>query len=676
MSYRLNDWWLTNPEYVTPKKDDEIGVVIEGDEKVERKYVEFNVTDLTVSPFTYIYRGASSKDKGNSVEIVADLSDEDSGSYLTMYIDDGNNRQGIKIYKNKVTLLDGTSITTDLETAGSFHRYTLSLMEDEFVFTLDKNVLLRQKENPVSTGESQVVVGFPESQTGSYKAKFEYIKYAEGVYTYVILEDVDFEFQLDSAPTFDTINLKTYNKDSFIHHEPTYDGETPEEEEQRKLKEAMFNELPAAWEGVEHICGTYRDGVYDNKGIVHSISIALPQKPDMSMPPFFYRVRIAGDKYTSDYSQTYISSLTKPKLFSTSSDAYYEQEYQLPVPLPGYIFIYDSTTGVVGNEIINYTQADDGVHRIYPTGEGAKVILPPIPVSDNWKITLCNIGEYTVLVKSEIGDEMLSVEPKQVVSYEFDTADNKWYSYVEQNIAKFNLRPDVSSEIFKAVYTTHIPSYDYVYTKEYNTGNIATIVNAEASEVAKMFTAQQNQAEMLNIFKAENNDFTERWKSIYNLSETLFKNRAEMRDAFQVLIGNSLEQMRKYNIEQVLTALTGSKPDIIEYKDKIFNILWSTADFREQPQSRRYQLADPDHPSYYVNPFIVYDGADKHYTWHVKVYDPYNMQYSQELIKQVLQLYKPGWTHVIIDFYDVEGAPIRKKYVYWYDSYLNATYNL
>lgn len=680
MSYRLNDWWLTNPDYVTPKKGDEVGVEIveiEGEEqKVERKYVTFDVPDLSVEPFTYIYRGASSADKGNSVEVVADLSEVDSTeNYLAVYIDDGTYRQGIKIYKGKVVLLDGSDQKTVENAAATAHRYTLSMLDGKFVCYFDKKKIFTPEEVPASSGESRLVVGFPESQSGSFKAKFEYIKYAEGVYTYVNLEDVDFEFQLDSAPTFDTVNLKTYNRASFIKTPPNYDDETAEEREIREKNEEMYEDLPNAWDPVEHVCGSYVNGEYDHKGIVNSISIALPQKPDMALPAFYYRVKIAGEGYNSPYSQTYFSSLTTPEIFPHTADVYYEQAGQFPVPLEGYIFVYDVTDGVAGIERISYTQDDAGMHRLYSTAEGAVIVLPPIPVSDNWKISLCNVGDYTINVQSALGDQLLHVEPKQVVSYEFDTADYKWYSFIEHDIAFFNLRPDISSAIFKSVYTSHIPSYDYVYTKDYNSGNIATIVRAEASEVAKLFTQQQNQSDMLSIYKADNDDFTERWKNIFNLSESLFKNKAEMRDTFQVLVGNSLEQMRAASIERVLMAVTGAKPDIIELKDVIFNIIWSAHDLKEQPHSRKFSLCDKDYPSYYVNPFIVYDKQDQHHTWQVKVYDPYNLQYSQDLIKQIIQLYKPGWTHVIVDFYNAEGEKIQKKYVYWYDNYLKSSYN-
>lgn len=654
-TFKLNDWSLSDVTNVTPKIGDEIG---------SSEYVIFDVPDLSVSPFTYIYQDASSTDKGNSVEIVADLSEVDSDTYLAMYIDDGTNRQGIKIYRNEVKLLDGSSLTTVENPSGEFHRYTITMKEGVFTFAFDKIEV--QTENPIPVQQSQgrkLVIGFPESQSGSCKVKFKYIKYAEGVYKYVVLENTDFELQLDSAPTFNTVNLHTYTKSSF--------DTIPTD--------------PKAWDPLNIVRGNYIADTdsYDGHGLVTAATIKLPQKPDMEMPTFFYRVRFIGD-CTSDYSAVYFNNRSDVYEFSQADQAYYTQDNIDINELPGYVFIFDASADRRGDDKgLFYTLDDHGFHQILALTDLAQIHLPAsrdengeIIIPDNWKITFRSVGERPFTVYSGENAELFKVTEGQVVTMQFDTATGEWITYVEQDPTQFKIHPDVTNEVFKAVYGYHLPAdQDDVYTKSYDTGNAATILRAESRELGKVFSEDMDDSSRTGIFKAPNDLFTERWGNIFQFDKSLFKNQAEMRDILQTLVLNMHGEMLHDNMETVIEAVTGAKPTIIQYKDKVFNTLWSSADIKKLPDSQRYYLYDGEHPSFSVNPFILYGGNDKAYTFQINIYDPYDLQYDRDMVQRIIQLFKPGWTKAVTVFYDAEGHQYQKKYYYGIDNYGEAAYN-
>lgn len=805
MAYMLNDWTLSSPTHVSPQPGDPIG---------SQEYVIFNVPDLSVSPYTYITQTASSSVNGNSVEIVADLSDEDTNSYINMYIDDGTNKQGIKIYSGKVTLLDGTSETILTNTSGTFHRYTISMKQGVFKFWFDKNCLI-EKQTTDATSSAQLFIGFTSGQVGEFIANFKYIKYAYGVYKYLIPSDLDFELQVDSDPSFNTVNLHTYTKSNFEHIKTERDAWDPVSYICGRYKEQagkvtytkigtptivssvvsnlsdanylqvgsdVFNKdisevvvkctldsnairqgentifyktsdnisltIPSTttafseptiyltgpdqaytftdfiptvdvpfWlkytysgttarlyyslNGLDYtLCRTitnvtvtgadgtfiigkgsasgnyfsgsidltetfikvkgsywFRNNAYDGIGIVNSATITLPQKPDMQLPLFYYRVRTTNSDGETAFSQTYLVNKVKPQTIAATQDK---------------ISLF-------------YTSADAGYHALAPLSN-IGVALPQIPVADNWKTTLYNESPYTISIydytvgaayqeepsTTDTSNPYFVIQPYQIVSVTFDTADNKWYITLDKKRCSFSLFPDVTSEIFNAVYHYHIPSYDYVYTKVYDSGNIATLVHAEAKEIANVVSGIQTASENMNIFVAEQDTFAEKWSNVFNLDKSLFKNPSEMRDTFQYLINNLTGQMLKPTMQDVLYAVTGAAPDIIEYKDKLFNLLWSTSD--NVPTDMRYYLYDNSHPSFIRNPFIVYNGAAKEFTFEIRVYDPYNLQYSQELIRQIILMFKPGWTRAVIKFYNEEGETYAEKYYYGIDNYIESAY--
>ena len=133
--------------------------------------------------------------------------------------------------------------------------------------------------------------------------------------------------------------------------------------------------------------------------------------------------------------------------------------------------------------------------------------------------------------------------------------------------------------------------------------------------------------------------------------------------------------MLKTALEVVIEAITGAKPDIIEYKDRYFKHLWSYNTIKKLPVEQTYYLYDEEHPSFRMQPFIVYGGSDKAFTWEIDIYDPYNLKYNQDLITGIIEMFKPAYSFAVVKFYSYEGVPYTKRYYYGIDNYLRSEYN-
>lgn len=649
MNYKLMSWSINSTTNITPKP---------GPYDEFQKYVIFDVPDLSAIPYTYIYKSPNSPSEGNSVEIVADFDDCGTSSKLYLVIDDGLHREGIYIHNSSVSIINTSTVIPVTNPAGEQHRYTITLDESTFTVYFDRKIIYTGAASTEST-KANMYVGFIESQTGKAIVKFSFIKDTKGIFRYIIPEDTDFELQIDSSPKFDSINLKTYTKQDFIS--------VPENKDQ--------------WSPVSYICGNFINGVYDGKGIVQSVTIQLPEKPDAEMPIFYYRVREKYNDIYTDYSCSWLDKSVRPKktdiipvtvsLLDTSVGNTINDSGELLINAD------DTDKEAIKNRNVEeiLDESDAGYFPISPTSENAGIVLPETPLPDLWSVDIYNASDKTVTVYDHIGNSMLKIGPWQINRYEYSITDNIWKTSILQKQGSFSLFPNVTSVVFDSVFNYHIPSYDEVYTKAYGSGNVASIVNAEAAEIDKMYETQKQLSMNVGSFVADRDAFNKKWSNIFSLDKSVFRNAVEMRDAFQVMIQNLQYQTLSRSIEDIIKAVTGVKPEIIEYKNKLFNVLWSKEERERLPLNKRYYLFDPEHPNLEMNPFILYGGADKQFTWQINIFDTFNIGVNKELVKQIISLFKPAWTKAIIVFYTPEGVPEETKYFYGTSDYLNSSYN-
>lgn len=609
--YKINDWTVSNVDYVTPKPNTGPGT---------SGYVTLDIPDLNTEPTTTLtYPSLAPSSTGNSAEIVAKFDDNGTGSHLTFLIDDGVSRAGILIRKGFIALLDGSSITAVHNTDSDTHRYTLTLQNGALNVFFDTNPILSTTttQNPVSTG---ILVGFPEKQNGSAHVDFKYIKRTKGIYKYIKLEDVDFELHIDSVDTFDSPNHKVYTKTDFVN--------PPNE--------------PTSWSPVSFVCGNFTKDGYDGRGLVQAVTVKLPPKQDSAQYTFYYKVRFSDATYTSDFTRTYLTTAVKPTEIS---------------------------------ETLALSDTDLGYKALNPTADNLKVTLPETPVTDGWEIQLYNASSYAIKVYDFLGYEQAAVPAYTVYGYKYSASADNWASYVIYKPQNFVLPADITNIVFDAVFNHHLPAYDDVYTKVFNSGNAADLIKGNATAINDIYSSFMQASANIYNFKADRDDMNLRWKNVFGLDNSLFKNAAEMRDAMQNLVLNLKGEMLKRTVEYLIYCITGAIPKITEYKDVDFNVLQSDREIKQLPREQTYYLFDENMPVFDVNPFVLYGGKDQAFTWQVDVYDPYNLQYSQELVKQLIDMIKPVYSYVILNFYSYEGVPYTKKYYYGIDNYLEAAYN-
>lgn len=636
--YKINDWNVTNIDFLTPKPGSIPG---------SSDFVTFNIPDLTIAPYSNIYTDYSviaTSEYGNSFEVVAKFDDNKSNTYFEMYIADRTNKDGIHIFNGSISYLDGTNVIPVQNTDSDAHKYTLTLQNGLLRVFFDEQMVLQRKTTNTSINP-EMRVGFTKEQTGSAILNLKYVKRAKGVYNYIKPKNIDFELLIDAVDTFDSPNLKTYTKDSF----------------------SIIKQNPESWDTVSLVCGDFGEDGYKFNGLVQSATIHLPPKQDGIEIPFYYKVRFNNTEYTSDFSQTYLTNRIKPEQLVLQPKTISLKE----VPATK-----TTNTKAQTQDIYKILSEKDAGYKAYRIqDEGGNIVLPPTPVSDGWSVQIYNAGETKIHIIDALSYEIAEINPKEIVSCTYSTTNNNWNSCVLQKKQKFVLLPNITNIVFDAVYNHHLPAYDEVYTKAFNSGNAADILRGKATQIDDFYASLRTQYANLSNFTANRDDMNQRWSTVFGLDKSLFKNSADMRDIMQTLLLNVRGELLANVLSYVISAITGANPEIIEYKDIDFNVLWSSADIKRLPMNKTYYLYDDEHPSLDVNPFIVYGGADQAFTYQINVFDPYNLTYNQELIKQIIEMFKPVYSYVVVNFYSSEGLPYTKRYYYGTDNYLEAAYN-
>ena len=378
------------------------------------------------------------------------------------------------------------------------------------------------------------------------------------------------------------------------------------------------------WDPVELICGSKDSGTYDLTGLVYAATIQMPERQPGQSYSFYYRVRFKSPQYKSDFAHSYL--------------------------------IYR----------VKSLQLDDEI-----------VVLPENP-ADGADYTITNTGSIPLFVYRfpyEQGIRLPDIPKYSTVRYTYDKATDNWLVEILYKQAKFLLPYDISKPVFEAVFQKTLPYDGEVYTTDFDSGEAANIINAKAHAEDNFMQYVTEQRRNLSVSGSDIVTGNQRWETVFDLDESLFRNTAEERHAFQCMVENLKGQTMYKTIYNLVYDLTGCAPRITEYKDKIFNVIYSHADSLQKPLSELYYLADDENVSIVANPIILYDQKDRMPTWQIDVYDRYDTQYNREVIKKVIDMYKPAYTKVVLNFYDKDGVLIEERYTYGYANYLRSVFN-
>lgn len=618
--YNLNNWLLSNPDFVDPAPGE---APVAG-----REFVTIDVPDLSSTPLTNLTNGVNiaDSDVGNTLEVVYKFDDNDTGAHTTLFIEDGTNKAGIEVFKGGLRDLTGSTTVAITNLDGDTHRYTLTLKNGVFSVLFDTVEVYSATVAQTSTNK-KLGFGFFETQTGQMTLNIKYIKKTRGIYKYIKPSEIDFELQIDSTNTFDSVNLHTYTKSSFEN----------------------IPDVPDDWDPVSIICGNYTGDGYDFNGLTQAVAVHLPVRQFDSEIPFYYRVRFVGDHYTSDWSNIYLVNRIKPTVLTPINPE------------------------DIRKIALEFTEDSNKYHAILPSEDGLGILLPEIPTTNGLTFTIYNASTYNVKLYSHQYDEKLEkvvyfnqfdLSPNSISNITYDEVTEKWYLSVKNKETSFVLPLNIANLVFTSVFQYHLPAYDFVYTKAYSSGDVANFVRANAYAIDDIFNTFEADRKDIDSFSANRDAFNERWKNVFGLDNSLFKNSADMRDIMQCLLANLNGQLLKAKVAELICDITGAKPFIAEYKDIDFNILGD----------KSYYIYDKEHPLYGKKPFILYGGRPKAFTWEINVFDPYNLQYDFGLVLNILDMFKPVYSYVVVNFYNYEGRPIRRQYVYGYDLYGEAAY--
>lgn len=379
-----------------------------------------------------------------------------------------------------------------------------------------------------------------------------------------------------------------------------------------------------AWEPIELICGSKESGTYDLTGLVYAATVQMPERQPGQSYSFFYRVRFKSEQFTSDYAYSYLTYRVKPLQL--------EDEFMVLPEDPADGADYTITnTGSVPLTVFRY-----------PYSEG-------IRVSD--------IPKYST------------------VRYTYDKATDNWIFEILHKQAKFLLPYDISKPVFEAVFKKTLPYDGEVYTTDLDSGEVANIINAKAHAEDTFMQYVTEQRRNLSVSESDIVTGNKRWETVFDLDESLFRNTAEERHAFQCMVENLKGQTMYKTMYNLIYDLTGCAPKITEYKDKVFNIIYSHAETIKKPLSDLYYLADDENISIVANPIILYDQKDRMPTWQIDIYDIYDIQYNKNVINKVIDMFKPAYTKAIVNFYDKDGVLIEERYTYGYANYLRSLFN-
>lgn len=385
-------------------------------------------------------------------------------------------------------------------------------------------------------------------------------------------------------------------------------------------------EEPEAWDPVELVCGSKESGTYDFMGLVFAATVQMPERQPGQSYQFYYRIRFNSDYFYSAYSYFYMT--------------HRERTYFL----------------------------DDNI-----------VVLPETPLADKATYTIDNTGNTDLIVYRypiEDGIRLPDIPAYSSVCFIYDKNANTWLFQILHKQEQFLLPYNTAPVVFDSVFNKVIPYDGEVYTTDMNSGESANIINAKAYEIDTATQYITEQRRNLSTAGSDINTGNTRWERVFNFDASVFKNPAEEKHTFQCITEQLKGQTIKGAIYDLIYSITGCAPKITEYKDKIFNVVYSRAESGALPQTDKYYLYDDENYSLLAKPFVIYNQQDRMLTWQIDIFDTQNIGYNQDVISSIIDMFKPAHTYVFINFYDKDGIIIGTRYYYGYANYLNAGYNL
>ena len=555
-----------------------------------------------------------------------------------------------------------------------FHNYWLTLKEGKYQLFIDKVLVLEGEAS--SSISRRLSVGFTRTPNDYDSAYIKYLKSTKGEKRPIDISKVSCELQVDTSDSFDTVNLKTYySVDDLVFAEqdgapkayidinsdntnvgriitvvidgiagspvPIAGGASAS-----SIAYSIFaNGIPAGWtpevdgtritltknsgNPVTHATDKYNyieitgnnnlditlelfhRGTALGSGIVRSFTIPLlPRQEDRAIC-YFFRVRVNSEYYTSDW-------------------AYY---------------FYD----------------EPDVDIVFTTKEKLsenKYIVDKL-------VAFCyeNRQSY-ILVKSPTEEDKI----EGYVAIKDSTAIWK-----PINNSYFLLDSNNTNHFFDQVYNYRMPDEE-VYTKYDYSGNIANAISSEATVIDIADFEIKNTTRDLDVHLCRDSYLYNNFGSLYSLAAEYFNTINEYRDTLVNIIDGFCNPGNTKALKNILAGITGIEPYIEELKNTKKWILWDRATLLTKKDSERYVLFNPEHPYSTKNKAVLYTAQGKAFTFNIHLYNPLGLTINPEMVKIIVDLFKPNFSQANLIFYDEEGFPVVYPAEYYFSNYGQGLY--
>lgn len=265
--YRIFDWYLKNPTNYTKEKYNGVdcGVLSVNEE-----------TEYNTDSYFYNIINVFPNDIGNTFSAKIAI---DTDSSADMSIEDGTYLFNINIGAQGVEV-GGDVINLD---TSIIHDYWMCLKGDEAKLYIDNHLTWKGTPSTSSTNQMHKI-GFMNYAEGTSKLYINILRCTYGEKHPIDFDNLQFEVQVDTIDTFDSVNLKTYynvGSDVFCREDDTV-----------------------------------KSVAYGDK-LARAFRIPLiPRQPDMPYF-FFFRVRVLGDDANSDWAYCMYNRPDNPFMYDT-----------------------------------------------------------------------------------------------------------------------------------------------------------------------------------------------------------------------------------------------------------------------------------------------------------------------------------------------------------------------
>ena len=591
---------------------------------------------------------------------------DNSKSIAQLFIADGTHMVVANIGDGAVTIGSDTFTVSTTQ----FHSYWLTLKDGKYQLFVDRDLVL--EGNAISAIGRRISFGFTDVPKISDNVFIKYLKTVKGIKRPIDLSKISFELQVDTTDTFDSVNLKSYyNIDNLVYNTSivieshlqaqtgrvtlvldgiagnVVDLEAAEGSNiisRQQIAQAICTSgLPDGWSGFvsgstiylqkinlesiesttpennklifntisEDITPRYsltfiQDSTALGEGIVRSFTIPILPRQDMRNICYFFRVRANSDYYTSDWAYYYFDEPAIDVLFSTKDIM--------------------KTNRYIINKLMAFCYEDRQSYMLITN-----------PSTEDYRDGYIQVNDSTAI-------------------------------WVPVSSSYFLLDVNKSSYYFDQIYNYRLPD-NVVYTKYDKSGNIANAIEAQTVVLDIVDFEIRNSQRDLSVHLCRDTDLYNNFGKKYGLAQDYFNTVNEFRNTLLYVVDKYCEPGNTSALISLLASISGVAPHIEELKFTKPWILWERSTALTKDDSEQYILFNPKIPYTKKNHIVLRSREGKAFTFNIHLYNPLGLSINPDLVKAIVDAYKPSFSQANIIFYTEEGKPYTYPATYYFSNY-------